>query len=148
VPTVAAASAADCTGVVDWAKGTLNRLSQLQTIVAPITALATQRNPTIDPTATRQVAAQLKTLADDQRNSNPPPAAAQLNAVVADAFQKFSDAINKLADAGAAGDVAGITAAGQAFVDASHVFDPNGDATKLEQALGAACPELKSLIGG
>src|SRR5262249_61108227 len=96
---VASASAADCAGVVPWAQGTLGRLSQVGTIVAPISALANQPNATVDPTSTRQIATQLQTLADDQRNSNPPPAAADLNTVVVTAFQNFADAINKLADA-------------------------------------------------
>src|SRR5262249_5187571 len=129
-PTAAGpASAADCEGIVPWAQGTLTRIAQLQTIVAPITALATATNPTIDPVQTRQIADHLQALADAQRTSNPPPAAEDLNTVVADTYQKFSDAINHLADAAAKNDAAGETAAAQEFQDAGKVFDPDGQAS-------------------
>src|SRR5262249_3080921 len=145
---VASASAADCAGVVPWAQGTLGRLSQVGTIVAPISALANQPNATVDPTSTRQIATQLQTLADDQRNSNPPPAAADLNTVVVTAFQNFADAINKLADAAQANNTTAMLAAAQEFQNASKVFAQGGDAAKLEADLVVACPELKSLTGG
>jgi hypothetical protein len=141
----AAASPEDCEGIERWALEMVGRLTQLPTIVGPISALENQPNPTIDPVATREIADQLQALADDQRNSNPPPAAEELNTLVADALQNFSNAINNLADAGEANDAAAITAAGEEFVEASKVFDPDGEARKLEQALEAACPVLKTL---
>lgn len=147
-PTTAAASAADCEGVIPWALGSIARLNQVESIIAPISALETQANPTIDPVATRKIADQFQALADDQRNSNPPPAADQLNTVIADAFANFADAVNNLADAAELNDQAGIRAAGQQLSDAAKVFDPDGDFTKLETALEAACPDLKAVAGG
>jgi hypothetical protein len=143
-----AISAEDCAALVTWAQAMVARFGQFGTILAPLSAIETQPNPTVDPTVVRQAADQLAALAEEQRNSNPPEPGKELNTALADVFQQFADALNKLADAAEANDTASVAAALAEFESVAGAFETGGELERLAAPLTAACPDLENVVGG
>ncbi len=84
-----AQTSADCAGVEEWWSDTAARMATVDSLRQSINLLA--------PRDAGRVVSQLETLAQQQRASNPPPAAEELNGVLVSVFDGFALAIDSFA---------------------------------------------------
>ncbi len=133
-----AQSSGDCAGIEAWWSDTAARMATFDALRASITVSA--------PRNADSVVAQLEALANQQRESDPPPAAKELNGILVSVFDKVAAAIYNLAFAAQEGGSnqnpvakqaarsAGIQAYDQALSDYSQVAP--------YRALASSCPEI------
>lgn len=137
-PTADAVSSPSCDGLVAWGEDLNSRVEQsffLTTNLEEIDAA------TLDPAVIRRASQELATMADAQRDSNPPQAAEALNTYMAENyFTPMASATEKLADAL---DSANTVAAVLAIAEAEGVvaaFEVGGPADILFDEIETACP--------
>jgi hypothetical protein len=87
-------------------------------------------------------------MAEEQRSANPPPAGEAVNEALANAFQRYSDALNDLADALEASDAAALMAIATEVTAINATFETGGEIELLLQDLAKTCPELSGILGG
>jgi hypothetical protein len=143
VTTTAVASSPDCEGLVEWGRDVEARIASAAALTAGF-----EENPlNLDPTTLREAANQMLTFAQEQRDSNPPPAAVTLNTFLAEEF--YSVLATSLTDLAAAIEAGNSAQALLVVANAEEliaVFDGGGQAGVLLDELEAACPnEIEQL---
>jgi hypothetical protein len=140
------ASSPECEGLVDWAIGLVGRLTTAGFAVEPLN----QDVSLLDAETVRGIADQLTALAEEQANSNPPPAAEELNTFMTERFfQALANATTNLADALESNNpVTALLAQAEAEA-VTALFDEGGEADALLQSIEEACPqEIQQLEAG
>jgi hypothetical protein len=146
VATTAPAPAGGCEGLVEWITDLTGRIEWFGGVAAEFQGVTPN---VIDPVSTRMNADQLAILTQEQRDSNPPPAAEALNTFVIEQYMEvIVGATSRLADALEADDSA---AALEAIAEAGGsmaLFMPGSELDQHFTDLTAACPaEMQSLQG-
>lgn len=141
---------AACFGLVDWFTDTVNRITVTQTLVAPLQAPDTS---SLDPATLRDIATQLRNHADDQRTSNPPPAATELNSLMVDQlYLPLAAAIDQVADALEQNNMPMAMMAEMTVMEVGGLFDDGGEFDRVAAELELACPDelsqLDQIMGG
>ncbi|MGE3799199.1 MAG: DUF4352 domain-containing protein, partial [Thermomicrobiales bacterium] len=94
--TVPVASSPDCEGLVPWGQDLVARLNAAGALTSSFEDVEAAD---LDPVAIRESSAQLEVLAQETRDSNPPPAAVELNTFFAEEFYAvLADATSQIAD--------------------------------------------------
>ncbi len=131
-------SSPDCEGVVAWGTDLLTRILTANALTATFEDIAPAD---LDPVAVRDVSDQLAVLAQETRDSNPPPAASEVTTYFAEEyFQLLSDATAQIADSLESGDPDGALAAVEIAEGAMAGFETGGEATLLLEQLEVDCP--------
>jgi hypothetical protein len=133
------ASGDACAGATDWQDVTLETLGTWSSVFKGIDVSS--------PDAAQQArdgADTVRDLVDQQRDSNPPPAAADLNDMITQAYEDSADALDDLADAIDAGDTAAYPEIGQRISDIGASFSEGDVADALSQVKDT-CPEIDQL---
>ena len=147
--TPAAGNPAAGEGLAPWVSATYARLIALQTLLTPIgEALTTPGTTPPDPAQIRESATRIATMAEEQRSANPPPAGKAVNEALANAFQRYGDALNDLADALEANDAAAMKSIATEVTAINATFETGGEIELLLQDLAKTCPELSGILGG
>jgi hypothetical protein len=137
-PASPVASSPDCEGLVEWGTAVDVRLGQVVGITSEFEDIEPAN---LDPVAIQAAADQVAALAQEQRDSNPPPAAEGFNTFLADEFlQPLSDAASSIAQALENGDQVGALLAAAEAQALSTMFDTGGQADIYFDELEAACP--------
>ncbi len=131
-------SSPDCEGLIEWANDLVDRLGEAVTLTNAFDDVATEE---LDPVAVRQAAVDLEALGQAQRDSNPPPAAEQLNTFMAEQFYAaMSSATGKIADALETGNSVSALLAIAEAESVMALFESGGQADLLFEELETACP--------
>ncbi len=134
-PTPAHQGSGDCTGVEGWWSDTAERMAMVDLLRTSV-GLPSPRNAA-------SVVSQLENLAQQQRESDPPPAAEELNSVLVSVFDGFALAIDSFAVAAQEG---GNPLAKQAAYSLGirtydQALNEYAQAAPYEE-LAASCPEI------
>jgi hypothetical protein len=133
------ASDGACAGAADWQDVTLDTLTTWSGVFKGVDV--SSRNAAQQA---RDGADTIRDLVDQQRDSNPPPAAADLNDMITQAYEDSADALDDLADAIDAGDTAAYAEIGQRISDIGASFSEGDVADALAQ-VKKSCPEIDQL---
>jgi hypothetical protein len=137
-PASPVASSPDCEGLVEWGEAVDARIGEVVAITSEFEGI---EPADFDPVAVQAAADQVAALAQEQRDSNPPPAAEGFSTFLAEEFlQPFSDAATVMAQALENGDQVGTLLAAAEIQALSTMFDTGGQADVYFDELEAACP--------
>jgi hypothetical protein len=137
-PASPVASNPDCEGLVEWGTAVEARMAEVVAITDEFEGI----DPAdLDPAAIQAAADQVAALAQEQRDSNPPPVAAGFSTFLADEFlQPLSDAAAGIAQALENDDMVGVLLALSELEAASALFDTGGPADVFFDELESVCP--------
>jgi hypothetical protein len=131
----------ECAGATDWQDVTLETLGTWGNVFKGLDL----SNPDADTAQqVRDGADTIRDLISQQRDSNPPSAAADLNDLITQAFEDSANALDDLADAIDAGDSAAYSDALQTISDIGTSFTEGDVATTLSD-VKSTCPEINKL---
>lgn len=137
-PASPVASSPDCEGLVVWANDLIDRLGEAVVLTDSFEGVAPED---LDAVAIRAAADQLAVLAQEQRDSSPPPVAVELNTFMAEEFfQATSEATTGIADGLDAGNPLLIELAIAEAGAVSALFDTGGAADQFFNDIDTACP--------
>jgi Domain of unknown function (DUF4352) len=135
----------ECEGLAEWGLDLLERITEAQQLVAP---LQTTPEDQLDPAVIQETADKLAEMGEEQRNSNPPPAAEELNTFMADQFyDPMSSALTKIADALESGNAVTAMVARAEAEEVGALFEDGGEFDTQVNAVIAACPEETQGLG-
>lgn len=131
------ASSPECEGLVDWAITMVDNIGTSAVLVEPLR----EDFDNLDPQEIRDIADELRVMAQQQRDSSPPPAAEPLSELLAESYyEAMANTTDKLADAVESGNTATaliVTAEAEAI---AAIFDDGAEADAIFDDLEAACP--------
>lgn len=131
----------ECVGAADWQDLTIETLG----IWGGVFQGLDLQNPGSDTiTQIEDGIAAIRDAADQQENSDPPPAAEELNDLIAQAYADSADALEQILDGIDANDTDAITSAA-ADIQAIGQSFTSGDVADVLDELKSACPEIDAL---
>jgi uncharacterized protein DUF4352 len=131
----------ECAGATDWQDVTLETLGAWGDIFRGLDLSNPDAAAANDA---RDGADTIRDLVDQQRDSNPPPAAADLNDMLVQAYEDSAQALEDIADAIDSGDSAAFQDAIQTISDIGSSFT-EGDVADSLSELKSTCPEIDQL---
>lgn len=131
----------ECAGAADWQDVTLETLGAWGGIFRNLDLSSPDAATARDA---RDGADAIRDLIDQQRDSNPPPAADDLNDLIVQAYEDSAQALDDIADAIDASDSGAFQAAIQTISDIGTSFT-EGDVADTLTELKSTCPEIDQL---
>jgi uncharacterized protein DUF4352 len=135
------ASGDECAGATDWQDVTLDTLGTWGGVFRNLDLSNPDAAAANDA---RDGADTIRDLVAQQRDSNPPPAAEELNDMLVQAYEDSAQALEDIADAIDAGDSAAFQDAIQTISDIGSSFT-EGDVADTLNELKSTCPEIDQL---
>jgi len=131
----------ECAGAADWQDVTLETLGAWGGVFRDLDLSTPDAGAASDA---RDGADTIRDLVTQQRDSNPPPAAENLNDMLVQAFEDSAQALDDIADAIDASDSAAYQDAIQTISDIGNSFT-EGDVADTLTELKSTCPEIDQL---
>jgi len=131
----------ECAGAADWQDVTLETLGAWGGVFRDLDFSTPDAGAASDA---RDGADTIRDLVDQQRDSNPPPAAENLNDMLVQAYEDSAQALDDIADAIDASDSAAYQDAIQTISDIGNSFT-EGDVADSLTELKSTCPEIDQL---
>ena len=131
----------ECAGAADWQDVTLETLGAWGGVFRDLDFSTPDAGAASDA---RDGADTIRDLVDQQRDSNPPPAAENLNDMLVQAYEDSAQALDDIADAIDASDSAAYQDAIQTISDIGNSFT-EGDVSDSLTELKSTCPEIDQL---